>query len=338
MRQVWITKAGGPEVLQVREAADPTPGPGEVRIRVAFAGINYADIMARLGIYPDAPPIPCVVGYEVSGTIDAIGAGVSGFREGDRVVSFCRFGGYSDVVCVPTVWVRPLPDHVGFESAAAIPVNYATAWIMLEREGHVQPGETVLVHAAAGGVGQAALQICQRAGAKVIGTASASKHARLRELGVAHCIDYTREDFEKEVMRYTNGRGVDIVLDAVGGNSFRKSYRCLAPLGRLFCFGASSASTGKTRDLFAAVKAMITMPFFHPMPLMDKNRGVFGTNMGHLWEVMDRLQPDMEKIVSLVADGTFAPVVDRTYPLDKAGEAHAFIQDRKNFGKVLLQA
>lgn len=337
MRQVWITKAGGPEVLQVKERPDPGCGPGEVRIRTAYAGINYADIMARLGIYPDAPPIPCVVGYEVAGTIDQVGPGVSGLQEGDRVLSLCRFGGYSDVICVPAAWARPLPAQLSFESAAAIPVNYATAWIMLVREGNVQPGDTVLVHAAAGGVGQAALQICQWRGAKVIGTASASKHARLRELGVAHCIDYTQQDFEKEVMAYTGGRGVDVVLDAVGGSSFRKSYRCLAPLGRLFCFGASSASTGKRRNLLSVAKAMISMPFFHPIPLMDSNRGVFGTNMGHLWEVMDRLQGDLDQILALTEAGTFRPVVDRVFPFAQAGEAHAFIQDRKNFGKVLLQ-
>lgn len=338
MRQVYITKAGGPEVLQVRESPDPTVKSGELRIRVSHAGVNYADIMARLGIYPDAPPIPCVVGYEVSGTVDQVGPGVTGFAEGDRVVTFSRFGGYADTVCVPAVWARQLSSAISFEQAAAIPVNYATAWIMLVREGNVQPGDLVLVHAAAGGVGQAALQICLSRGATVIGTASASKHARLRELGVSHCIDYTREDFEKAVMAHTNGRGVDIVLDAVGGNSFRKSYRCLAPLGRLFCFGASSASTGTRRDLFAAVKAMLTMPFFHPMPLMNQNRGVFGTNMGHLWDVMERLQPDMDEILRLVEAGTFQPVVDRVFPLAEAGAAHTFMQERRNFGKVLLQA
>ena len=336
MRHVMITKAGGPEVLQVREAPDPIAKAGEIRIRVAYTGLNYADIMARLGIYPDAPPIPCVVGYEVAGTVDQVGPGVTDYKEGDRVVSFSRFGGHSDVVSVPAAWARPLPDAISFETAAAIPVNYATAWIMLVREGNIQPGDLVLVHAAAGGVGQAALQICQSRGARVIGTASASKHPRLRELGVEHCIDYTTQDFEKEVKAYTNGRGVDVVLDAVGGNSFRKSYRSLAPLGRLFCFGLSSATTGKRRDLFAVAKAMLSMPFFHPVPLMDSNRGVFGTNMGHLWDVMDRLQPDMAQILAHVHEGTFKPVVDKTFPFDKAGDAHAYIQDRKNFGKVLL--
>ncbi len=336
MRQVWISRKGGPEVLEVREAPEPEAGAGEVRIRVKATGINFADLMARMGMYPDAPPIPCVVGYEVAGDVDQVGAGVEGFAEGDRVLSFTRFGGHSDTVVVPVSQVRPLPDKVGYEAAAAIPVNYITAWLMLVRLGNVQPGETALVHAAAGGVGQAALQICQWRGAEVIGTASPGKHARLKEAGVAHCIDYTSQDFEAETKRLTNGRGVDICIDAVGGNSFRKSYRSLAPMGRLFCFGASSFSTGMKMNPIALVKGLLRTPFFHPLPLMDTNKGVYGTNLGHLWEEMGKLQPDMDQIVSLVGDGTFAPVVDKVFPFARAGEAHDYMQSRKNFGKVLL--
>lgn len=336
MRQVWITKAGAPEVLQVREATDPAPGPGEVRIRVRASGVNFADIMARMGQYPDAPPLPCVVGYEVSGDIDAVGPGVTGLAEGDRVVSFTRFLGYSDSVTVPEGYARRLPANIGYEAAAALPVNYATAWIMLVRCGNVQPGETVLVHAAAGGVGQAALQICQWRGAEVIGTASAGKHARLKTLGVKHCIDYTREDFEPKVMELTGGHGVDIVLDAVGGRSFKKGYRCLAPLGRLFLFGASSTAVGKRRSLPAIARTLLTMPWFHPLPLIDKNRGVFGTNMGHLWDVMDKLGDDLDQVLALTAEEVFNPVVDKTFSFDDAPEAHRYLQDRKNFGKVLL--
>lgn len=336
MRQVWISRAGGPEVLEVREAADPEAGPGEIRVRVGATGVNFADIMARMGQYPDAPPIPCVVGYEVAGEVDQVGPGVEDFAAGDPVVSFSRFNGYSDVVVVPAHLARKRPAGLGVKEAAAIPVNYATAWIMLVRLGNVQAGDTVLVHAAAGGVGQAALQICQWRGARVIGTASGSKHARLLEAGVAHCIDYTKQDFEREVMAFTGGKGVDIVLDAVGGKSYRKSYRCLGPLGRLFCFGASSLSTGERRNLLSILGGLVAMPFFHPIPLMNANRGVLGTNMGHLWDVMDRLGSDMDEILALTSAGTFAPVVDRCFPFAAAGEAHRYMQSRKNFGKVLL--
>lgn len=336
MRQVWITRRGGPEVLEVRDAPDPEPRPGEARIRVAASGINFADILARIGLYPDAPPLPAVVGYEVAGTVDRVGAGVSGLSEGTRAVVTTRFGGYSDLVTVPARQVLPLPDSVTFERAAAIPVNYLTAWLMLVHLGNVRAGDRVLVHAAAGGVGLAAVQIARWRGAEIIGTASASKHERLRAMGVAHAIDYRTADFEKEVWRLTNGRGVEVALDAVGGESFRKSYRSLSKLGRLFVFGMSSAAPTRGRRLLSVLGALLHTPLFHPLSLMSRNRGVLGVNLGHLWDRGELLRGMLEEIVRLVADGTFDPVVDRVFPFDRAAEAHAYIQDRRNFGKVLL--
>src|SRR5437660_1355668 len=236
MRSVWITRTGPPEVLEVRDGPDPVPGPGQILVRVRAAGVNFADVMARLGFYPDAPPRPCVVGYEVAGTVEQVGSGADGgLTAGRPVVALTRFGGYAEAVAVPAAQVFPLRDGMRFEEAAAIPVNYLTAVLMLRHFGNVKRGERVLVHAAAGGVGMAAIQLCRIAGAEVIGTASAGKHPMLREAGVAHAIAYRTQDFEAEVRRVTGGRGVDIVLDATG--AFRKSYRCLAPLGRLVCFG-----------------------------------------------------------------------------------------------------
>lgn len=338
MKQIWITRAGAPEVLEVREAADPEPGPGEVRIRVAAAGINFADLTARMGMYPDMPPIPCVVGYEVSGVIDGRGAGVEDLEDGAPVVALTRFGGYSTVVCVPRNQVVRVPDNTSLIHAAAIPVNYLTAWLMLIDLGNVQPWHTVLVHAAAGGVGQAALQICKLRGATVIGTASAGKHERLREAGIDHCIDYRTQDFETEVMRITEGRGVDIVLDAVGGESLAKSYRCLRHCGRLFIFGASSLAPDQKRRLWPILKGFLAMPSFKPLDLMDKNRGVFGINLGHLWHETDRLARVFGDVIEHVGRGELVPVVDREFDFDEAAAAHAYMQGRNNFGKVLLVA
>ncbi len=336
MKQVWIPKIGEPEVLEVREAPDPEPKAGEVRIRVAASGINFADILARMGLYPDAPKLPAVVGYEVAGVVDAAGEGVDGLTEGDRVVAMTRFGGYSDVVCAPHQTVRPLPGSVDFAGGASVPVNYLTAWLMLVRLGNVRAGERVLVHACAGGVGLAAVQICRHFGAEVIGTASASKHERLREMGVAECIDYRTQDFEAVVSDLTDGRGVDIVLDAVGGDSFAKSYRCLDSLGRLFVFGVSSFASGTKRRLGSALLGLWRMPKFKPLSLMNFNRGVFGVNVGHLWDRGDEMTAMLGEILDLFAGGTFKPVVDRTFPFDEAAAAHRYIQDRKNFGKVVL--
>jgi len=336
MKQAWVIRHGGPEVLAIREAPDPAVESGAVRIRVEAAGVNFADVLARIGLYPDAPPPPCVLGYEVAGVVDAVGPEVAGLRAGDRVLAITRFGGYSSVVVVPTAQAVPLPASLTAAKAAAIPVNYMTAWLMLIRCGNLQPGEQVLVHAAAGGVGQAAVQICRWRGATVIGTASAAKHERLRESGVAHCIDYHRQDVLTEVRRLTGGRGVDIVLDAVGGRSFGDSYRCLAPLGRLMVFGMSSFATGKKRRLLAVVRGLLATPRFHPLSLINKNRGVFGLNIGHLWSESALLRGMLDEIVGLAAAGTFDPVVDRAFPLAEVAGAHAYLQEHRNFGKVVL--
>jgi synaptic vesicle membrane protein VAT-1 len=334
MKSVYIPKAGPPEVLEVREGPDPTPRDGEVVVRVRASGVNFADVSARLGFYPDAPPLPCVVGYEVAGVVDRTGSAVEGIAVGDRVVALTRFGGYAEAIAVPAAQVFPLPDGVSFEQGATIPVNYLTAVLMLRHFGNVKSGETVLVHAAAGGVGMAAIQLCRIAGAAVIGTASASKHAALKEAGVAHAIDYRTEDFEQAVKRLTNGRGVDIALDATG--AFRKSYRCLAPLGRLVCFGLSSASSGLTPSRWSALTAIASLPFFHPIQLMNANKAVIGVNLGHLWEHIDMLRREMLGLIADVAAGRLVPVIAKTFPLTDAAGAHRYLQERQNIGKVLL--
>jgi NADPH:quinone reductase-like Zn-dependent oxidoreductase len=336
MRSVWITRTGPPEVLEVRDGPDPTPGSGEVLVRTRAAGINFADVMARLGLYPDAPKLPCVVGYEVAGTVERVGAGVSGVAAGDRVVALTRFGGYAEAVAVPAAQVFPLPAAMSFEEAAAVPVNYLTAVLMLRHFGNVRKGDRVLVHAAAGGVGMAAIQLCRIAGAEVIGTASAAKHATLRDAGVAHAIDYRTHDFEQEVKRITGGRGVDIVLDATG--AFGKSYRTLAPLGRLVCFGLSGAATGLVPSRLAALGRIIRLPWFHPIKLMNDTKAVIGVNLGHLWDRIELLRGEMLALLTDYEAGRIAPVVGKTFPLTEAPAAHRFIQERQNVGKVLLTA
>lgn len=336
MKQIVIPRIGGPDVLELREAADPRPGPGEVLVDVEAAGVNFADIVARMGLYPDAPPLPAVVGYEVAGRVASVGDGTRALPEGSRVLAMTRFGGYADKVVVPSLQVAAIPEGLSFAEAAAIPVTYLTAWLCLVELGHVRAGHRVLVHAAAGGVGQAAVQICRAFGAEIIGTASPSKHARLREAGVAHCIDYTSQDFEPAVLELTGGRGVDIVLDSVGGASAKKSYRVLGPMGRLFIFGVSALAPGKRRSIVAALRGVLAMPRFGAIRLMNDNRGVFGVNLGHLWDRAEDLRQMLEAILARVESGELRPVVDRTFTFEEASAAHAYLQDRKNFGKVVL--
>lgn len=338
MRRIWITRTGSPEVLQIRESPEPIPGPGEVLVDVKAAGVNFADVMARLGIYPDAPKLPAVVGYEVAGVVKATGAGVERFHPGDKVAAICRFGGYAERVALPEEQLFPLPEHLSFEEGAAVPVNYLTAYQALEVMAGVRAGDKVLVHSAGGGVGLAAIDLCRHLGAEVLGIASEGKHGRLRERGVAVTIDGRREDWETAVQRATGGRGVEVVLDPNGGSSWRKSYRCLAPTGRLVMYGFAAAASGPTRSLGALLKTVATVPWFrfNPMALIDENKAVVGINMGHLWDEGPRVHRWGETIFRRIAEGKLHPHVDRAFPFAEAGAAHRYLQERQNFGKVVL--
>src|SRR3954451_20403579 len=335
MRQIVIPRFGAPDVFELRELPDPSPGNGDIRIRVRAAGINFADILARLGLYPDAPKPPMVVGYEVAGKIDAVGRDVVGFAAGDRVVALTRFGGYADTVVVPATQAFHFPDELSDSEAAAVPVNYLTACLALYRMAALAPGETVLVHNAGGGVGIAATQLARLRRATVIGTASAFKHDALRSFGVDHAIDYRHANVESEVKRYTKGRGVDVILDPIGGASFGASYRMLAPLGRLIMLGISSMS-GERRSAWRVFQSWWAMKPFTALSLINRNRGVFGLNVGHLWDERRQLEPLMSLVLTELGAGRLEPIVARTFPLEKAGDAHRFIQSRGNIGKVVL--
>lgn len=338
MRQIWIMKAGAPEALTLKEAPDPAPRSGELRIRVEASGVNFADILGRMGIYPDLPALPVVVGYEVGGRVDAVGDGVDAAWIGRDVFAMTRFGGYADVVCVPEIQVFARPPGMSAEQGAAIPVNYFTAWQLVVVMGALRAGETMLVHSAGGGVGIAATQIAKHIGAQVIGTASSAKHEQLRSLGVDHLIDYRSEDFEARTREIMAGRGVELILDAVGGASFKKGYRLLAPTGRLGMFGISSAATGKERNIISMLRTVASMPWFQftPVALINHNKGVFGVNMGHLWNEFERIRGWSDSLLELWDQGVVRPQISRTFRFEEAAAAHHYIQDRKNIGKVLL--
>jgi NADPH:quinone reductase-like Zn-dependent oxidoreductase len=331
MRAVVITKYGDPSVVQVQERPDPVPGPGQVRIAVRAAGVNFADTLARVGLYEDAPKPPMVVGYEVAGEIAAVGEGVDAARIGDRVMAGTRFGGYAEQVVVGEADAIALPDALSFEQGAAIPVNYATAWAALFGFGSLRPGERVLVHAAAGGVGISALQLAKAAGVEVHGTASPGKHARLAELGIDRAIDYRRDGWWKGLDDY------DVVLDAIGGASFRRSYDLLAPGGRLIAYGASSVHEGETRSLRRALPQAARMfRGFNLVKQMSESKAVIGLNMLTLWDARGTLEPWIGPLAGALADGVVAPVVHEAVPFARAGDAHRILAARQNVGKVVL--
>lgn len=335
MREVVISRHGGPDVLTVRERPDPAPGPGQVRIRVRACGVNFADLLARLGLYPGSPKPPFTPGFEVAGVLDACGEDVVGLETGARVVAITPFGGYADTVVAGVGQVFRTPDTLSDTEAAAAPVNYLTAVVALYRLANLQAGETVLIHGAAGGVGIAAIQLARLRRAHIIGTASLKKLEALRAFGVDHPVDGST-DVDLVVRRLTGGRGVDVILDPLGGKSFKKSYALLAPLGRLILYGVSRVAPGERRRWWNALVELWQMPRFSPVSLIYRNRAVMGLHLGRLWSEQAQLGSAMRLLLEEFAADRLRPVVARTFPLEMAADAHRFIHDRHNIGKVVL--
>jgi len=332
MRAVVITKHGDPSVLQVQQRPDPLPpGPGQLQIAVRAAGVNFADHLARVGLYPGAPKLPALVGYEVAGTVEAVGEGVDVNRLGERVLAGTRFGGYAEIVNVAAADSVALPDALSFEQGAAVPVNYATAWAALHGYGSLRAGERVLIHAAAGGVGTAAIQFAKAAGAEVHGTASPGKHQKLTELGVDRAIDYRRDGWWKGLGPY------DLVLDALGGTSLRRSYDLLRPGGRLVCYGFSNMQQGEKRSLrTAAPQALAMLRGFNLLDQLSESKAVIGLNMLRLWDDRGTLEPWITPLKKALDDGTISPIVHAAVPFAEAPKAHRILAARENIGKVVL--
>ena len=335
MRALVLKKHGPPEsALAVEERPDPPVGEGQVRVRVRAAGLSFADIVARVGLYPDAPKPPTVMGYEVAGEVESVGSNADGFQPGQRVIAATHFNGFAELATTNAADVLRLPEGMSFEEGAALPVNYGTAYAAIVLMAAVRPGEKVLVHAAAGGVGTAALQILRDRGAEVIGTASASKHDAVAAQGAAHVIDYRTQDVKAEVDRITGGKGVDVVLDALG--EFRQSYSMLRPGGRLVMYGASNLVTGDRRNIAKAIKEVARMPRFNALKLMNANKAVIGLNLLHWWDERGSLEELTKPLIELAERGVIKPVVAESFPFERAAEAHRFVQERRNIGKVVL--
>lgn len=336
MIAVTVPRHGGPEVLETRTYPDPQPGPGQIRVRVKAAGLNFADCMARMGMYPGAPPVPFTPGLEAAGVVDALGPGAAAEWMGRHVVAPMWFGGYCDVIVTDPQDVIPMPEGKTFEEGASLAVTYLTAIHGLHYLANLQAGDTVLIHTAAGGVGTAAVQLALHRGATVIGTASASKHEALRRMGVGHCIDYNTQDFEPEVMRLTQGRGVRVAMDPVGGRHFEKSYRCLRRGGVLLMYGLSAASSGESRNLLKIAWEYLSSPRFAAMRLMNDNKGVFGYHIGRMIPERELLRREAREVGELWHAGKITPVVGKVFPYTQAADAHRYMQERKNIGKIVL--
>ncbi len=336
---VRIERHGPPETLVGRELPISRPGPGSVRLRVRAAGVNFADLLMRQGLYGTVPSRPYSPGFEVAGTVAQIGPEVEGWRPGDRAVALIRHGGYARDIVVPTRNLFPHPDSLDPVQAAAVPVNFLTAWFCLLETAHARSGETALVLGAGGGVGTAAVQLGVRRGVRVIGTAGTSEKRAFvtDELGAAACFD-SRDDWEPDVREMVGERGLDVALDPVGGAATRSCRRLLGPLGRLVFFGLSEAAPGKRASWLRAAWAWLRTPRFHPLSLIEPNIGVFGVHLLHLGRKEHLMRSALEEIFGEVERAEIRPVIDRIFPLDRDGAvaAHTYIHERRNLGKIVL--
>lgn len=343
MRAMVVRRYGAPEVFEARDMPDPQPQPGEVVIRVKAIGVNFADLLQRMGLYPGAPKPPFVPGLEIAGVVEKIAEQHSNaaseaeqVRPGDAVAAFVPYGAYAEWLSVPGRSVYRLPRGMGFEDGAAIPVNYLTAYHSLFTMGNLQPGNRVLIHGAAGGVGIAAVQLARGRGLVTFGTAGRTKQEFLRRMGVDHPIDYEKSDFV-EVVRKFAADGIEMVMDPIGGKSFARSAECLGPMGRLVIYGFSAAAgpEGK-KSLLRAGQALLQTPRFHPLKLMASNLAVIGVNLGKMRSRGAVLRAELGELFQMYSAGKIKPVIAKTFPLAEAAAAHRYIHDRKNTGKVIL--
>jgi len=331
-----ISRKGGGEVLKKVEIQRKTPGKGELAIDVHACGVNFADILMRMGLYPEAPPTPFVPGYEVAGTVAAVGPEVSGFSVGDRVMAASYFGGYASYAVVEADKALPMPDNLSFVEGAGLLVNFMTGWVALHEMARVRSGDKVLIHGIAGGVGLAALQIAKNAGCTVYGTAgSAEKLAYAKSLGMTYGVNYRQTDFVADFRLNVGRRPLDVILDPIGGDNLAKDRKLLAPTGKLIVYGMAQAVTGEKANPLTSLLAGLKMMNVNIMALFSQNQGIFGLNVLRLWKYPMMHQVG-EALLQELAAGRLHCVVDKTFPLAHAAEAQRYLQERKNTGKVVL--
>jgi putative PIG3 family NAD(P)H quinone oxidoreductase len=323
VRAVLADGAGGPEVLVVRDLPDPEPGPGEVVLAVAAAGLNRADLLQRQGFYPPPPGASDVLGMECSGTVEAVGAGVDGWAVGDQGCALLSAGAYATRVAVPAGQLMPVPEGVDLVAAAALPEVACTVWLNLFMLAALQPSEVLLVHGGAGGIGSFAIQLATQLGARVLTTAGTpEKRDFCRSLGAEVAIDYHDEDFVEVVEQHTDGAGADVILDNMGAVYLERNVSALASEGRLVVIGLQGGARGEL-DLGALMRkrAAILAGTLRARPAEEK-AAICASVAEHVWP--------------LVADGKVREIVDTTIPLDDVRRAHELMESGTHTGKILL--
>ncbi|MFN3481604.1 MAG: NAD(P)H-quinone oxidoreductase [Rhabdaerophilum calidifontis] len=322
MQQIRFTAPGGPEVIALGSAPVPRPGPGQILLKVAYAGVNRPDCLQRAGAYPPPPGAPEIPGLEVAGTVAALGDGVEGWRPGDRLTALVAGGGYAEFCLVEAPLAMPIPEGLGLLEAAALPENVLTVYDNIVTRGRLARGETILIHGGASGIGSIAIQLAKALGARVLATASAGKTGFCRDLGADRAIDYNGEDFVAVVRAETGGRGADLILDMVGGDYIARNLRCLAIEGRLVQIAFLRGSVAEIDFRFLMVRRQtITGSTLRPRTLAEKQA------------VADAVRRD---VWPLVAAGAVRPRIDRVFPLAEARAAHERMESSRHMGKIML--
>ena len=337
MRAAVVTRKGGPDVLEIRELPDPEPGPGQVRVRVKAIGLNFADVLMRLGVYTGTPAAPFVPGLELSGVVEKVGDGVNAFRGGESVMAVTRFGSHAEFVTLDAGRTMLMPARMSFEEGAAFPVNYLSAHCGLVHLGRLRFGERLLLHAAAGGVGVASIQLARHIGAEIFGTAgSAAKVELIRNMGVDHAINYRLDDFAAVIRSQAGEKAIDVVMDSVAGRLFRPGWDLLAPMGRYIIYGMASVSGKAGLNYLRAAREFLALPRIQPLQMVASNRTLSGFHLGTLDPAHPYFHAAAAEILDLHERGVLRPFIGAIFPFEKIRQAHAHLQSRASTGKVVV--
>ena len=333
---VLIKNGSAFKAFELREVHAPSVKQGQVLIKVAAFGLNFADVMARKGMYKEAPPLPSILGYDVAGTIEEIGEGVEHLKKGDRVTAMTRFGGYAEYAVTNASAVAVIPDELDAATATALTTQYCTALYAASEMVNLHRGDTVLIQSGAGGVGTALIQYAKHMQCEIFATAgSETKINYLKELGVHHPINYNIQDFETVAKKITNQKGIDVIFDAVGGKSVKKGIRLLAPGGRLVCYGASALTS---KNLFGKIKTALDFGFYHPAMLMMPSKSIIGINMLQIADYQPQvIERTLSAVMKLYSTGVFVPAIAKVFLATAIDEAHDYLENRKSIGKVVVQ-
>ena len=338
MKAIYLIKHGdSKKAFEIRETDIPNPGKGEVVVKVEASGLNYADVMARRGLYKAAPPMPSVLGYDVAGTIHAIGPKIKGLNIGQRVAAMNRFGGYAEYARTQAGAIIPLPDSMDSALATALATQASTAVYCADFAIRMYAGDRVLIHAAAGGVGTILVQLAKAKGCMVYGSAAGKKHHYLKETGVDFPVDSHAEDPMEEVGKILNGEKLDVVFDNIGGLSFKKGFQLLGPGGRMVAYGAAAQNRGNKSGSLNSVRVGLGFGFHSPIGLIVQSKSITGVNMLAIADHKPMILKEvMDEVGRLAKEGIIRPVLGKTFPADRVAEAHDFLESRESTGKIAL--